>query len=151
MRAVPDVAYNAAIIGRGVLAVWSSSGQGQNLVFRFGGTERRVTAVAGLIAITDQLAGGRMGNINKTLYKLGKEDQGTYFHDVTTGNNALAARPGSRPGCTNQHSPVPPPTTARHIASATSSGATSGNPAAAKLGAAARRSSACPRSPDRPR
>ncbi|HWE61855.1 MAG TPA: S53 family peptidase, partial [Chloroflexota bacterium] len=34
-RGVPDVAYNAAIIG-GVLAVWSSSGQGANLVFRFG-------------------------------------------------------------------------------------------------------------------
>ena len=37
---------------------------------------------------------------------------------------------GSRPGCTNQHSPVPPLVTERHIASATSSGASSGNAAA---------------------
>jgi subtilase family serine protease len=36
-RGVPDISYNAAIIG-GVLVVWSSSGQGSDLVFQFGGT-----------------------------------------------------------------------------------------------------------------
>ena len=36
-RGVPDVAYNAGI-NSGVLAAWSSSGLGQDLFFRFGGT-----------------------------------------------------------------------------------------------------------------
>ncbi|HEY7046107.1 MAG TPA: S53 family peptidase [Jatrophihabitantaceae bacterium] len=87
-RGVPDIAYNAAIIG-GVLAVWSSSGQGANLVFRFGGTSAGSPQWAGLIALTDQLRHGRVGTINSTLYGLALVP-GVYnnlFHDVTVGDN----------------------------------------------------------------
>ncbi len=87
-RGVPDVSYNGAIIG-GVLVVWSSSGLGQDLVFRFGGTSAGSPQWAGLVALTDQLNGGRVGDINKALYKLGKSSSAsTYFHDVTSGDNS---------------------------------------------------------------
>jgi subtilase family serine protease len=87
-RGVPDIAYNAAIIG-GVLAVWSSSGQGTDLVFRFGGTSAGSPQWAGLIAMTDQLRHGRVGSINTALYGLARAPglYRTLFHDVTVGDN----------------------------------------------------------------
>ncbi len=91
MRAVPDVAYNAAVQG-GVIGFWGVP-FGLGAAFRFGGTSAGSPQWAGLTAITDQVAGGRVGNINKTLYKLGKKNQGAYFHDVTTGDNSVAADP----------------------------------------------------------
>src|SRR5262245_17112832 len=40
--------------------------------------------------LADQLAGGRVGEVNKTLYHLGKGgNASTYFHDITTGDNGL--------------------------------------------------------------
>ena len=68
-RGVPDVAYNAGIT-TGVLTVWSTSGQGANLVFRFGGTSAGSPQWAGLTALADQLAHHRIGAINETLYGL---------------------------------------------------------------------------------
>ena len=93
-RALPDVAYNAAVNG-GVIAFWGVP-FGPGAAFRFGGTSAGSPQWAGLGAITDQLAGNRVGNINKTLYKLGKKSQGTYFHDVADGSNngAFTATPG---------------------------------------------------------
>ena len=87
-RGVPDIAYNAAIIG-GVLAVWSSSGQGADLVFRFGGTSAGSPQWAGLVALTDQLRHGRVGAINDALYALALSPTvyKTLFHDVTVGDN----------------------------------------------------------------
>jgi subtilase family serine protease len=87
-RGVPDVAYNAAIIG-GVLAVWSSSGQGADLVFRFGGTSAGSPQWAGLIALADQLRHGRVGFINPALYTitLSSRVYGALFHDITVGDN----------------------------------------------------------------
>jgi subtilase family serine protease len=89
-RGVPDVAYNAAIIG-GVLVVWSSSGQGANLVFRFGGTSAGSPQWAGITALADQSAGRRLGWINPTLYQIGHNPgrYGSALNDVTTGNNTL--------------------------------------------------------------
>ena len=88
MRGVPDIAYNAAIIG-GVLAVWSSSGLGTDLVFRFGGTSAGSPQWAGLVALADQLRHGRIGSINNALYALALSPTiyGTLFHDVTVGDN----------------------------------------------------------------
>jgi len=86
-RVVPDVSYNAAING-GVIAFWGVP-FGVGAAFRFGGTSAGSPQWSGLLAITDQLAGGRVGDINKTLYKLGKNDQSKYFHDVTTGDNSF--------------------------------------------------------------
>ena len=35
------------------------------------------------------MAGSRVGGINKTLYHLGKKNQGLYFHDVTVGDDSV--------------------------------------------------------------
>jgi subtilase family serine protease len=85
---VPDVAYNAAILG-GVLAVWSSSGSGPDLVFRFGGTSAGSPQWAGLIALADQLRHGRVGAINPALYAITRSSKvyGALFHDITVGDN----------------------------------------------------------------
>ncbi|HEX3778908.1 MAG TPA: S53 family peptidase [Pseudonocardiaceae bacterium] len=86
-RGVPDVSYNAAIIG-GVLAVWSSSGQGAGLVFQFGGTSAGSPQWAGLAALANQFGHHRIGTINNELYLLGHGFIGSqFFHDVTTGDN----------------------------------------------------------------
>ncbi len=86
MRVVPDVSYNAAVL-QGVLTYWS--GPGGTGFYRFGGTSAGSPQWAGLTAIADQIAGGRVGFINKTLYSLGQSSQGTYFHDTTTGDNSV--------------------------------------------------------------
>jgi subtilase family serine protease len=58
--------------------------------FRVGGTSAGSPQWAGLIALTDQMAGSRVGGINKTVYKVGKgKNASQYFHDVTTGQNGL--------------------------------------------------------------
>ena len=103
MREIPDVAYNAAVNG-GVLGVLTCPGPAAcgapagTYFFRFGGTSAGSPQWAGLIALTDQMAGGRVGDINKTLYKLGKgNNSSTYFHDITVGDNSVPAVP-SIPG-----------------------------------------------------
>jgi subtilase family serine protease len=87
-RGVPDVAYNAGI-DTSVLAVWSTSGLGANLLFGFGGTSAGSPQWAGLVALADQLNGGqRVGALNDTLYKIAKSGHySTDFHDITVGDN----------------------------------------------------------------
>lgn len=88
-RGVPDIAYNAAIIG-GVLAVWSESGLGPNLVFRFGGTSAGSPQWAGLTVLANQLGHHRVGELNDALYDLAHEGKNErLFHDVTTGDNTF--------------------------------------------------------------
>lgn len=93
-RGVPDVAYNAAING-GVLAVWSSSGEGADLVFRFGGTSAGSPQWAGLVALADQLGHHRQGLLNNRLYAFahGPLYRGLY-HDITSGNNSITGVSG---------------------------------------------------------
>jgi subtilase family serine protease len=88
-RGVPDVSYNAAIIG-GVLAVWSVP-LGQPAFFRFGGTSAGSPQWAGLVADADQLKGGRVGPINSRLYGWAASGSlaNRLFHDVTTGDNSF--------------------------------------------------------------
>jgi subtilase family serine protease len=81
-RAVPDVAYNGAIL-HGVLVRFRGGW------FRFGGTSCGAPQWAALTAIADQAAGHDYGFINSALYKIG-QDSGMYastFHDITSGNN----------------------------------------------------------------
>ncbi|MDQ2748633.1 MAG: S53 family peptidase [Actinomycetota bacterium] len=103
-RGVPDVAYNAAING-GVLAVWSSSGFGADLVFIFGGTSAGSPQWAGLVSLATQLRHGRLGAINPALYTitLSSKVYRALFHDITVGDNTyhgdvtvpgFAAKPG---------------------------------------------------------
>jgi len=89
-RGVPDVAYNAGIL-TGVLAVWSTSGQGPNLVFRFGGTSAGSPQWAGLVALAGQLRHARVGYLNPQVYALSRVGPiyTALFHDITTGDNTF--------------------------------------------------------------
>jgi subtilase family serine protease len=91
-RGVPDVAYDAAV-SSGVLTVWSSSGQGPGQVFVFGGTSVGTPEWSGIVAIADQYAHRRLGQLNPALYTIGRSssyDQA--FHDVTAGNNTFSGQ-----------------------------------------------------------
>jgi subtilase family serine protease len=82
LRAVPDVAYNGAIL-HGVLVRFRGGW------YRFGGTSCGAPQWAALTAIADQAAGHDYGFINSALYKIG-QDSAMYassFHDITSGNN----------------------------------------------------------------
>jgi subtilase family serine protease len=85
MRGVPDVAFQAS--GRtGPLVYDTAPGAGGWFVV--GGTSCSSPQFAGLVAIAGQVAGHSLGLINPTLYKLAAgPNYGTYFFDVTTGNN----------------------------------------------------------------
>jgi subtilase family serine protease len=85
MRGVPDVGFQASS-RTGPLVYATGAGAGG--WFIVGGTSCSSPQFAGLVAIADQMAGRGLGLINPTLYKLASgPDYGTYFYDVTTGNN----------------------------------------------------------------
>jgi subtilase family serine protease len=87
-RGVPDVAYDGDVNG-GVLTVWSESGQGENLIFIFGGTSAGSPQWAAMLALVNTKY-GRQGLINPTLYKgFARSDYKLYFHDVTVGTNTF--------------------------------------------------------------
>jgi subtilase family serine protease len=53
-----------------------------------GGTSASCPQWAALVAIADQMAGHSLGLINPKLYSLANSaSDGSYFYDVTTGNN----------------------------------------------------------------
>jgi subtilase family serine protease len=84
-RGVPDVAYQASS-RTGALVYDTAPGAGG--WFIVGGTSASSPQWAGLVAIADQIAGHGLGQINPTLYRLAAgPNYGTYFYDVTTGNN----------------------------------------------------------------
>lgn len=86
-RAVPDVAYNGAIL-HGVLTYLDIPGVAPGF-YRFGGTSCGSPQWAALTAIADQAAGHDYGFINSALYKIGQNSApyASAFHDVTSGNN----------------------------------------------------------------
>jgi subtilase family serine protease len=100
MREIPDISYNAAVNG-GVLGVLSCGPSECGLpqatyFFRFGGTSAGSPQWAALVAMADQLARGRVGAINKVLYRVGKSPfASTFFHDVTVGDNSVAGDAGT--------------------------------------------------------
>ncbi|HST19038.1 MAG TPA: S53 family peptidase [Gaiellaceae bacterium] len=85
MRQVPDVSYNAAVFN-GVIVVWTRPGTGGPAAYRFGGTSAGSPQWAAIGAITNQLAGHRLGNINPSLYAITKINGGAY-HDIADGSN----------------------------------------------------------------
>jgi subtilase family serine protease len=107
MRGVPDVAYQASS-RTGVLVYDTAPGDAQGGLkcpagnpcsagwYVVGGTSSSTPQWAGLVAIADQIAGHGLGLINPALYALASGPHyGTYFYDVTTGNNqADPAVPG---------------------------------------------------------
>jgi subtilase family serine protease len=93
-RAVPDVAYNGAVL-HGVLTRLDIPGVPPGF-YRFGGTSAGAPQWAALTAILDQAAGHDYGFINAALYKIGQNagDYANTFNDVTSGTNS-AAEPDS--------------------------------------------------------
>jgi subtilase family serine protease len=85
-RAVPDIAYNGAIL-HGVLTYLDFPGQSVGF-FRFGGTSCGSPQWSAITAIMDQKAGGRLGFLNKAIYNIGKHSNQSSFHDITSGNNS---------------------------------------------------------------
>ena len=109
-RTVPDIAYDAAING-GVEVIASPN------LWLVGGTSVGSPQWAAIFALVNQArAAGEhdpIGLANPALYKLGKQQYGSehgdrrgddsspaFFHDITTGNNALGSTVGfsARPG-----------------------------------------------------
>jgi subtilase family serine protease len=80
MREVPDVSYNAAVY-QGVIVVYDGA------FYRFGGTSAGSPQWSAILAIVDQMAHHRVGNINPALYLLGSNPiTGKIFHDVADGS-----------------------------------------------------------------
>jgi subtilase family serine protease len=91
-RGVPDLAYDADVNG-GVLVVWSSSGQGANKIFIFGGTSVGSPQMAAEIALIVQAFHHTQGEINLPLYStIGSVSYyAVFMHDIEVGNNTFAA------------------------------------------------------------
>ncbi len=114
-RAVPDVAYNGAIL-HGVLTYLNIPGVAPGF-YRFGGTSCGSPQWSALTAIADQAAGHDYGFINAALYKVG-QNSGPYasaFHDITSGEQLRSSSttrtirstsPDSMPGRAGTPSPV---------------------------------------------
>jgi subtilase family serine protease len=95
-RSIPDVSYNAGVDG-GVLvhlgainiADFGLAPTDPSIFFIVGGTSAGSPQWAGLAALADQLAGHRLGNINPTLYQIGKTAglHAAAYHDITVGSN----------------------------------------------------------------
>jgi subtilase family serine protease len=87
-RAVPDVAYNAAV-EHGVLTLLTIPGIPAGY-YRFGGTSAGAPQWAAIAAIANQRAGHPLGFLNSAIYQIGKLKT-TYplaFHDITSGTNS---------------------------------------------------------------
>jgi len=86
--AVPDVAYNAAIF-HGVLTYLEIPGVPSGY-YRFGGTSCGSPQWAAITAIANQIAGGRLGFLNKAIYQIGKVNKAypASFNDITSGTNS---------------------------------------------------------------
>jgi subtilase family serine protease len=87
-RGVPDVAYNAGVVG-GVVVHLGFGGIPSGF-YVFGGTSAGAPQWAGVIADINQALGRPAGAINDRLYLLGRlgVTQGL-FHDVTAGDNGF--------------------------------------------------------------
>ena len=87
-RAVPDVAYNGAIL-HGVLTYLNIPGLTPGF-YRFGGTSCGAPQWAAITAIMNQRAGHREGFLNAGIYLTGTNSTqyAASFHDITTGNNS---------------------------------------------------------------
>src|SRR5262245_11262943 len=96
-RGIPDVAFNAGIVG-GVLVHIGFLGDPQ--FFIMGGTSAGAAQWAGVVANLNQAVGRPLGFLNSHLYSLGAigmferehrrwSARGKLFHDITTGDNGF--------------------------------------------------------------
>ncbi len=59
-----------------------------------GGTSAAAPTFAGILALLDQKAGGRLGQADSVIYALAKSN-GSVFHSITTGNNSVFCKAGT--------------------------------------------------------
>jgi subtilase family serine protease len=87
-RAVPDVAYNGAIL-HGILVYLNIPGVPPGF-YRFGGTSCGAPQWAAITAIANQKAGGRLGFLNSAFYQISKVNKASAasLHDITSGTNS---------------------------------------------------------------
>jgi subtilase family serine protease len=87
-RAVPDVAYNGAIL-HGVLTRLDIPGVTPGW-YRFGGTSCGAPQWSAVLAIANQKAGHRLGFLNSAIYQIGKVNKAypVSFNDITMGTNS---------------------------------------------------------------
>jgi len=89
-RGTPDISMSAAVDG-GAWVYYSFDPSATNGNWHiFGGTSEASPIFSGIVAMADQLAGRRLGNINPALYLLGATSQRTHVPaglvDVTSGD-----------------------------------------------------------------
>jgi hypothetical protein len=94
-RTGPDVAYNA---GTGVYVAWTPPSTGKQNWYSATGTSAGAPQWSGIIAIADQIrvAAGEhtLDGPSQTLYALYNSAMTGDYHDITSGSNGYAARPG---------------------------------------------------------
>lgn len=94
-RSLPDISL-AAARHTGYLVRFQGGFYGVS------GTSASSPAMSGIAALVAQRVGGRIGNMNPTLYALGRAQYGgggpQVFHDVTTGNNSVPSVTGFSAG-----------------------------------------------------
>jgi subtilase family serine protease len=103
MRGVPDVASQASSVtgvlvrdtAPGATGIACPSGDPCSAGwYVVGGTSSSSPQWSGLVAIADQIAGHSLGQISPALYDLANgPNHGSYFFDVTTGNNSNPSFP----------------------------------------------------------
>jgi subtilase family serine protease len=99
-RGTPDISMSAAV-GGGCWVYESFDGRGWEI---FGGTSEATPIFAGIVALADQVANRRLGNVNAALYALGALSQSknvpsrTGIVDLTTGNNSFGGVTGYTAG-----------------------------------------------------
>lgn len=86
-RGTPDVSLSAAVNG-GALVYSSFAGFGGVGFHIIGGTSEASPLFSGVVAVADQAAGHRLGQLNPTLYRLGDGSRSGLV-DVTRGNTTV--------------------------------------------------------------
>jgi subtilase family serine protease len=100
-RGVPDISMSAAVNGGVDFYDSSPPYSAGNFWHIVGGTSEASPEFAGIVALADQAAGHRLGDINPALYLLGslsKYFPWTGIVDVTSGNNSFAGVTGYSAG-----------------------------------------------------
>ncbi|MDH6130702.1 subtilase family serine protease [Kitasatospora sp. MAA4] len=94
-RAVPDISLSASPAGGAwVYSSYDPAHTGWEVI---GGTSQATPMFAGIVALADQAAGKRLGNINPALYQLAESQSDDNDHgivDVTSGNNSTSTVTG---------------------------------------------------------
>jgi subtilase family serine protease len=98
-RDVPDISLNAAVTSDGYLICSQGScvngyRAADSTLTVVGGTSAGTPAFAGIVALLNQLAGTRQGNVNPKLYQLAATSSDA-FHDITSGDNKVPCTAGS--------------------------------------------------------